>query len=89
MGDESGACQTKNKSEYEEKEEGPVRSLDEGDIALLKTYGLGPYTAALKKTEEDIKKYQACTRLYVCVCVCIRRLIKHRVPELCIGCSKS
>lgn len=29
-----------------------------GDIALLKTYGVGPYSAAIKLTEEDIKKYQ-------------------------------
>jgi hypothetical protein len=29
-----------------------------GDIALLKTYGLGPYTNAIKAAEEDIKKHQ-------------------------------
>jgi 26S proteasome regulatory subunit T1 len=29
-----------------------------GDIALLKTYGIGPYSNAIKSTEEDIKKYQ-------------------------------
>lgn len=32
--------------------------LDEGDIALLKTYGLGPYAAKLKKLEEEIKQHQ-------------------------------
>jgi 26S proteasome regulatory subunit T1 len=32
--------------------------LDEGDIALLKSYGLGPYAAAIKKVEEEIKKHQ-------------------------------
>ena len=59
MADDAGACQTKNKNEYEDKEDdAPVKLLDEGDIALLKTYGLGPYTAALKRTEDDIKKYQ-------------------------------
>lgn len=63
MGDDAGACQTKNKLNHEdEKEDKPVRALDEGDIALLKTYGLGPYTAAIKKTEEDIKKHQDTVR---------------------------
>jgi 26S proteasome regulatory subunit T1 len=32
--------------------------LDEGDIALLKTYGLGPYTKAIKQLEEEIKSHQ-------------------------------
>ena len=30
----------------------------EGDIALLKTYGVGPYTNAIKAVEDDIKKHQ-------------------------------
>ena len=29
-----------------------------GDIALLKTYGIGPYAHAIKTIEEDIKKHQ-------------------------------
>merc|ERR1712127_721341 len=40
----------------EEKPDKPIQSLDEGDIALLKTYGAGPYDKNLKKTEEDIQK---------------------------------
>jgi 26S proteasome regulatory subunit T1 len=32
--------------------------LDEGDIALLKSYGLGPYTVSIKTLEEEIKKHQ-------------------------------
>jgi 26S proteasome regulatory subunit T1 len=28
------------------------------DIALLKTYGIGPYTNSIKKVEDDIKKHQ-------------------------------
>lgn len=28
------------------------------DIALLKTYGIGPYTNAIRKVEDDIKKHQ-------------------------------
>jgi 26S proteasome regulatory subunit T1 len=29
--------------------------LDEAEIALLKTYGVGPYDKQLKKTEDDIQ----------------------------------
>jgi 26S proteasome regulatory subunit T1 len=32
--------------------------LDEGDIALLKSYGLGPYSVVIKTLEEEIKKNQ-------------------------------
>eukprot|EP01038_Epipyxis_sp_PR26KG_P015174 gene15174-20440_t len=55
----SGECQTKNRNDYDkEDDEKPIKALDEGDIALLKTYGIGPYTNAIKATEEDIKKHQ-------------------------------
>jgi len=36
----------------------PAAVLDEGDIALLKTYGMGPYNAAIKKAEDEIKNHQ-------------------------------
>lgn len=55
----SGECQTKNVNDYdneEEKEAAPP--LDEADIALLKSYGLGPYASSIKKLEEEIKKHQ-------------------------------
>uniref|UniRef100_A0A7S3Y2G3 AAA+ ATPase domain-containing protein n=1 Tax=Heterosigma akashiwo TaxID=2829 RepID=A0A7S3Y2G3_HETAK len=56
MGD-NGACQTKNVNDYDEEEgDKPTKALDEGDIALLKTYGVGPYTNAIKKAEEEISK---------------------------------
>lgn len=32
--------------------------LDEGDIALLKSYGLGPYSSSIKTLEEEIKTHQ-------------------------------
>jgi 26S proteasome regulatory subunit T1 len=32
--------------------------LDKGDIALLKSYGLGPYSTIIKTLEEEIKKNQ-------------------------------
>ncbi|KAA8494535.1 26S protease regulatory subunit 7B [Porphyridium purpureum] len=38
-----------------ENEDKEVRPLDEGDIALLKTYGLGPYAASVRKLEDEIK----------------------------------
>ncbi|KAJ0391599.1 hypothetical protein P43SY_000008 [Pythium insidiosum] len=57
-----GECQTKNTKEYENEEDdllaGPESTLDEGDIALLKTYGLGPYSRVIKQVEDDIKKAQ-------------------------------
>lgn len=55
------ACQTKNVNTYDDEEdekEKEVKPLDAGDIALLKSYGLGPYTSAIKKVEADIKEYQ-------------------------------
>lgn len=33
----------------------PIQALDEGDIALLKTYGLGPYSKSIKQLEQEIK----------------------------------
>ena len=47
---EKGACQTSNINEYDdEKEDEPQQAaLDEGDIQLLKSYGQGPYSAAIK-----------------------------------------
>lgn len=37
------------------KEEKEIKALDEAEIALLKSYGTGPYDKQLKKTEEDIQ----------------------------------
>jgi len=55
----AGECQTKNVKDYDDDEEENIAPpLDEGDIALLKSYGLGPYSTAIKKAEEEIKKYQ-------------------------------
>jgi len=43
-------------AEPEDIEEKAPKALDEDDIALLKTYGSGPYTNSIKVVEEDIKK---------------------------------
>ena len=40
----------------EKEEEKEIKALDEGDIALLKTYGQGPYSKALKQVETDISE---------------------------------
>ncbi|XP_037497481.1 26S proteasome regulatory subunit 7 [Jatropha curcas] len=42
--------------EDEIKDEKNPRPLDEDDIALLKTYGLGPYSNSIKKAEKEIKE---------------------------------
>ena len=39
----------------EEEDNKPIAVLDEADIALLKTYGLGPYTTRIKTMEKDLK----------------------------------
>jgi 26S proteasome regulatory subunit T1 len=55
----AGECQTKNANDYDDEEDKDVAPpLDEGDIALLKSYGLGPYATSIKKAEEEIKKHQ-------------------------------
>lgn len=59
MADDAGACQTTNKGTYdpdEEKNAKKLQPLDEDDIALLKTYGLGPYAKSIKQLEADLKK---------------------------------
>lgn len=55
----AGECQTRNVNDYDDEEkEDTAPPLDEADIALLKSYGLGPYATSIKKLEEEIKKHQ-------------------------------
>ena len=55
----AGECQTGNRNKYDDDKDDDIPpALDEGDIALLKSYGIGPYTLAIKATEDDIKKHQ-------------------------------
>lgn len=56
-----GECQTRNVNDNEKDDDSVAPPpLDEGDIKLLKTYGLGPYTDKIKKAElsiaEQVKK---------------------------------
>ncbi|KAA0720970.1 26S proteasome regulatory subunit 7 26S proteasome AAA-ATPase subunit RPT1 [Triplophysa tibetana] len=53
MPDHLGSDQRKVKEE--EKEDKPIRALDEGDIALLKTYGQSTYSRQIKQVEDDIQ----------------------------------
>ena len=34
----------------------PVKALDEDDIVFLKHYGMGPYAASIRQTENDVKE---------------------------------
>jgi len=55
MPDYLGTDQRKVKKDTEEDDK-PIKALDEGDIALLKTYGAGSYSKNIKTAEDDIKK---------------------------------
>lgn len=44
------------KVKHDEKEDKEIKSLDEGDIELLKTYGQSQYHKSIKSIEEDIQK---------------------------------
>ncbi|KAJ1987007.1 26S proteasome regulatory subunit 7 [Dimargaris cristalligena] len=48
----------KYENPFEDKEDEKIVALDEGDIALLKTYGQGPYARELKTIEKEIKDTQ-------------------------------
>ncbi|MBN3298398.1 PRS7 protein, partial [Amia calva] len=54
MPDYLGSEQRKVKEE--EKEDKTIRALDEGDIALLKTYGQSTYSRQIKQVEDDIQQ---------------------------------
>jgi len=41
-----------------EEKEAPIRALSETEIALLKSYGLGPYAAPIKAAEQELKDIQ-------------------------------
>jgi len=55
MPDYLGADQRKVRDDDSKKDDKPIQSLDEGDIALLKAYGKGPYSDQIKSVEADIQ----------------------------------
>jgi len=56
------ACQTGNVGSYDDEGDNTIKdqpaALDEADIQLLKSYGNGPYSIAIKSLEEDLKAQQ-------------------------------
>ena len=56
------ACQTENVGSYDDEGDNTIKdqpaALDEADIQLLKSYGNGPYSIAIKALEEDLKAQQ-------------------------------
>lgn len=54
----AGECQTRNVAQDDDDQSAAPPPLDSEDIALLKSYGLGPYTVPIKTIEEEIKKHQ-------------------------------
>lgn len=55
MPDYLGEDQRKTKAKDEKDDDKPIKALDEAEIAVLKSYGAGPYDKAIKKTEEDVQ----------------------------------
>ena len=56
MPDYLGDDQRKQKKDTKKEEDDkPFQALDEGDIAVLKRYGQGPYSEQLKQLETDIE----------------------------------
>lgn len=45
-----------NKVDNEEKEDKPIRPLDDADVEILKSYGLGPYALSCKKADAEIQE---------------------------------
>jgi len=54
----AGECQTRNVTQDDDDASDAPPPLDSEDIALLKSYGLGPYSVPIKEIEEEIKKHQ-------------------------------
>lgn len=55
----AGECQTRNVNQDDDDDQSAAPPpLDSEDIALLKSYGLGPYSVLIREIEEEIKKHQ-------------------------------
>ncbi|CAF1173057.1 unnamed protein product [Rotaria sp. Silwood1] len=55
MPDYLGEDQRKTKQKDDKDDDKPIKALDEAEIALLKSYGAGPYDKAIRETEEDVQ----------------------------------
>ncbi|TYI68531.1 hypothetical protein E1A91_D08G095000v1, partial [Gossypium mustelinum] len=72
--------------EDEIKDEKNPRPLDEVYIALLKTYGLGPYSMSVKKVEKEIKEMEKkvndlCGLFLLYSCLYVGILCKQGIKE--------
>ena len=56
MVDHLGADMRKTRDDDKKKDDKPIAALDEGDIALLKMYGKGPYSDQIKQIDADIQE---------------------------------
>ncbi|VDP03140.1 unnamed protein product [Heligmosomoides polygyrus] len=56
MPDHLGSDMRKQKKDVDPDDDKPFQALDEGDIAVLKRYGQGPYAEQLKQLETDIEE---------------------------------
>ena len=54
----AGECQTRNVNDDNDDQSDAPPPLHSEDIALLKSYGLGPYSVPIKDIEAEIKKHQ-------------------------------
>jgi 26S proteasome regulatory subunit T1 len=55
----SGECQTRNVAQQDDDDKSDAPPpLDSEDIALLKSYGLGPYSVPIKEIEAEIQRHQ-------------------------------
>lgn len=55
MGKDYLGADQRRVTDDKKKDDEPIQALDAGDIAVLKTYGVGPYDRAIKKAEQDIQ----------------------------------
>jgi len=55
MGEKKNSHNTGAMADEDKEDDKPIVALDERDIAILKTYGRGPYSTTIRTTEEDIK----------------------------------
>ncbi|RNA36565.1 26S protease regulatory subunit 7 [Brachionus plicatilis] len=55
MGEKDYLGKDQRKTHEDKKEEKPIKALDESEIALLKSYGVGPYDKQIKKNDDEIQ----------------------------------
>merc|ERR1719502_1293038 len=46
-----------SKKAVDEESDAEVQALDEDDVSIMRTYGIGPYMQPIKKADEECKEY--------------------------------